>query len=657
MTWQLVLQNSPILPIHAALLPTGKVLFIAGSGNNPANQNTPNGSAVWDYQKGTFVQPTTPINPEGRPVDLFCAGHSFLSNGSLLVAGGTLQYDPFKGLPDALIFDHNTEKWNYNVEWMNYGRWYPTLVTLGDGRIFAVSGLDVNGNLAVVPEIYDPSKDTWIKYKAASPLALYAHLFLLSNGNLFYSGACFGDNNGVSPRILTLPTDITQPITQTPVMGLQDINYSNQAVSLLLPPAQDQKVMIIGGGSHGTATKRVNIVDLKVNTPTYTAAPSLNFARMHHNAVILPDRTVFVCNGSGAEESENQAARAAEIYDPATNTWKVVSMAGVVRLYHSIALLLPDGRVLTGGGNPKRINEAGGYDEMRLETYSPAYTSQTRPVIQDAPTVVNYGSIFTIETPQAANIKWVSLIRPMATTHGLDTDQRLVNVPINSRTSTSLTVQLTANPNLAPPSSYMLFITDNAGIPSIAKWVQVGVPTTQPKLTVYLHQNFGGVSQSFPIGIYRANRGDFNIIGNDTITSLKVPAGFVARFCKDETGGNCVQYGAGDYPDVGSAFNDQISFIEVRSTSDRLQVTAASDRNLTGNSQSFPIGTYRGNQGDLNIVGNDKITSLRVPIGLIARVCTNADGTGVCREFPAGTYVSVGNDLNDAISFIEVRAN
>jgi hypothetical protein len=657
MTWQLASQNSPILPLHAALLRTGKILFIAGSGNDPTNQNTPNGSAVWDYENDTFVQPTTPINPEGEPVDIFCAGHSFLSDGRLFVAGGTLQYDPFHGLPDALIFDPNTEQWNYNVEWMNYGRWYPTLITLGDGRIFAVSGLDVNGNLAVVPEIYDPSKDTWTKYKATSRLALYAHLFLLSNGKLFYSGACFGGNNGVSPRILTLPTDITQPITETPVSGLQDINYSNQAASVLLPPAQDQKVLILGGGSNGTATKRVNIVNLNATTPTYTAAPPLNFARMHHNAVILPDRTVFVCNGSGAEENGTKAARTAEIYNPATNTWTVVQTATVVRLYHSVALLLPDGRVATGGGNPLRVNESGGYNELRLEIYSPAYTSQTRPVIQNAPTVLNYGGTFTIETPQATDIKWVSLIKPMATTHGLDTDQRLVDVPINSRTSTSLTVQLTTNPNLAPPSWYMLFITDNAGIPSIATWLQVGVPNPQPQVTVYLNQNFGGVSQSFPIGIFRANRGDLNVIGNDTISSIKVPAGLVARFCKNETGGDCVQYGPGDYPNIGTALNDKISFIEVRSTSDRLQVTAASERNLTGNTQSFPIGTYKANQGGLNIVGNDKISSLRVPVGLIARVCTNADGTGVCREFTAGTYVYVGDDLNDKISFIEVRAN
>jgi len=655
MPWQLVSQNSPILPLHAALLRTGKVFFIAGSGNDPTKHNTPNGSVVWDYQNNTFVQPTTPINPEGGPVDLFCVGHSFLSDGRLFSAGGTLQYDPFHGLPDTLIFDPTTQQWIYTTDWMNYGRWYPTLVTLGDGRIFAVSGLDVNGNLAVVPEIYDPSKDTWTKYQPCSPFSLYAHLFLLSNGKLFYSGACFGNNNGISPRILTLPTNFTQPIAETPVNGLRDIDFSNQAASLLLPPAQDQKVMIIGGGNNGTATNRVDIVNLNAATPTYTAGAPLNFARMHHNAVILPDRTVFVCNGSSQEENGNQASRTAEIYNPATNTWTVGETATVTRLYHSIAVLLPDGRVATGGGNPQRVNEPGGYDELRLEIYSPAYISRTRPVIQNAPTVVNYGGTFTIQTPQAANIRWVSLIKPMATTHGLDTDQRLVDVPINSRTSTSLTVQLTTNRNLAPPSSYMLFITDNAGTPSVARWMQVSTTTSQAQVTVYLNTNFTGASQRFPIGIFRADRGDLNIVGNDTISSIRVPTGLVARFCRNETG-DCVQYGSGNYSNIGT-LNDAISFIEVRSTSGRLQVRASSDRNLTGDSQDFPIGTYRADQGGLNIVGDNSISSLRVPVGLIARVCTEVNGTGVCQEFGAGTYVYVGDNLNDAISYINVRAN
>lgn len=469
MSWQVLSYNCPINPIHAALLRTGKIFFFTGSGNDANKQGETRGSAVWDVNAGTFTRPTTPNDAAGQPLDLFCAGQSFRPDGKLMVAGGTLQYDPFYGSTTALLFNPSTEQWE-RIASMNRGRWYPTVVTLGDGRIFALSGLDVNGSLDSNPEIYSSSFGWKVFSRSTSRLPMYSHLFLMSNGKLFYSGGYF-ENTGVSPRILTLPGKFNQAISEQAVSGLQDANFGEQAASVLLPPAQDQRVMILGGGNgfFGAATRRVNIVNLSASSPTYTVAASLNYARMHHNAVILPDRTVFVCNGSQAGENVSQSNLPAEIYNPATNTWRVVETPNVSgRVYHSVVLLLPDGRVVAAGGNPDR-----GIEERRLEIYSPAYMSQTRPVIQSAPQTVGYGGGITIQTPQAGNIKWVSLIRPMATTHSCDTEQRLVDVPINSRTSTALTVTVTSNRSIAPPGYYMLFITDNNNIPSVARWIQV----------------------------------------------------------------------------------------------------------------------------------------------------------------------------------------
>lgn len=466
--WQVLPYNAPILPIHAALLRTGKVLFFCGSGNDPARLNTPYDSVVWDVNKGTFSRQAAPLDSNNQPIDLFCAGHSFRHDGLLMVAGGTLRYDPFYGSLWAFMFDPITEKW-LKRQSMNNGRWYPTLLTLGSGRIFALSGPDKDGRLNRQPEIYSTTfPNGWNAFPTTSPFAPYAHLFLLSSGKIFYSGAQMGGNYGVPPTILTLPGTFTQSITEKVVTGLQAPTFGNQSASVLLPPAQDQKVMIIGGGSGNTATNRVNIVDLKATNPTYVAARSLNYARMHHSAVLLPDRTVFVCNGSKMSEDTTQSMLPAEIYNPATNTWTVVAKQTVPRVYHSVALLLPDGRVAIAGGNPKRT-----VNELRLEIYSPAYMSRSRPIIQTAPQTLNYGVQFTIQTPQAGNIKWVSLIRPMATTHSCDTDQRLVDVVINSRNTTSLNVTLTNNRNIAPAGWYMLFISDNNGTPSIAWWTRL----------------------------------------------------------------------------------------------------------------------------------------------------------------------------------------
>ena len=472
-SWQLLPYECPINPVHAALFHTGVVFIIAGSGNDPDNVEDPAGSAVWKESQGKFDRPTTPLAADGLPLDIFCVGHSFLSDGRLICNGGTLQYSPFFGLPASLVFDPTTEEWT-DVKSMSHGRWYPTVITLGDGRVLAVSGLDENGLLETYQSIYSDATSDWTYFtQPTSELPMYAHLFQLSSGKIFFSGACFKKTD-VLPRILTVPTDHTQPIREMPVGGLQKADYVEQAASVLLPPAQDQKVMIVGGGNdiEGEATNRVNIVDFKSSSPTYKPAAPLNSARMHHNAVLLPDRTVFVCNGSTKGEDESGATLIPEIYNPATNTWTLAAKASVVRLYHALALLLPDGRVFTAGSNPDNP-EGGTFEEKRLEIYSPPYMSQKRPVIQSAPQTVKYGGTITITTGNARNIKWVSLIKPMATTHGLDTEQRLVDLAIDSRTSTSLTVTVTRNPNLAPAGWYMLFINDRNSVPSVAKWIHL----------------------------------------------------------------------------------------------------------------------------------------------------------------------------------------
>ncbi|NMG10416.1 galactose oxidase early set domain-containing protein [Brasilonema sp. UFV-L1] len=478
-SWQLLSYSCPINPIHAAVLRTGRILFIAGSGNNPNNTSTTNGAAVLNLSNGTFTRPTTPTDGTGSPFDLFCVGHSFLSDGRLMCVGGTEQYDPFVGLTLAVIFDPSTNQWVKESNQPDGARWYPTVITMGDGRVVAIGGIDeTGGQVDNYPESYLPGNPgTWSYFSGAelgwayptSRFPMYSHLFLMQDGRLFFSGAYF-ESTGVATSILTLPTSYQGQIIETPVSGLQNPDYGDQAASVLLPPAQDQKVMIIGGGNgyYGNTTTRVNIIDLKASSPTYTAAAPLNFKRMHHNAVLLPDRTVFVCNGGAMGEDANQGTRTPEIYNPATNTWTTAATAQKTRLYHALAVLLPDGRVLTTGGNPAR-----GTEEKSIEIYSPAYMSQTRPTISSAPTSATYGATITVNTSQANSVKWVHLIRPMATTHGLDTDQRLVDLPISSRTSNSVNVTVTSNRNIAPPGYYMLFIVNNSNVPSQAKWIQI----------------------------------------------------------------------------------------------------------------------------------------------------------------------------------------
>ena len=180
-----------------------------------------------------------------------------------------------------------------------------------------------------------------------------------------------------------------------------------------------------------------------------------------------------------------------------------------------------------------------------------------------------------------------------------------------------------------------------------------GGSESKPVVTAYQHSNFGGTSQTFSTGVYAANKGNFNIVGNDQISSLRVPQGYVAKVCENETQqGVCRTYEAGDHTSVGSDLNDKISYMEISAVSSEVKVYQHS--NFGGTSQSFSMGEYAARDGKFNIVGNDQISSLRVPQGLVAYVCENESQQGVCRTYEAGDHSSVGSDLNDKISYMEI---
>jgi len=456
--WELLPCDSKVLAVHAVLMHTGRVLFFAGSGNNVPRFNAHDvRSVVWDYEAGTFHTPVTPF-------DVFCAGQTVLPDGKVLVAGGTQQYDPFLGLQSSWFFDPTLEEW-IRLSNMAFGRWYPTLVTLGDGRAIAVSGINQ------ASEIFSPMTG-WSTLPHGTDLPLYPHLLVLADGTVFYTGGQLGQ--------ATLDARKINPLTagETIVSGLRNQNNRDEAFSVLLPPAQNQTVMVFGGGGPQHATNKTDIVDLNAASPHYVAGPDMAHARGLHNCVILPDRTVLVSGGGYRGETRADAVHQAELYDPATNAFRSAGNQLVSRLYHSIALLLPDGRVITAGSNPDR-----GDDELRLELYHPPYLFHgPRPFIQDVPREWIYGNEVAIHTPQASEIKWAHLIRPMAVTHSDDTSQRLIDLPIRERDACHLHVAVTENPNLAPPGWYLLFLCDNAGIPSVARWIHLDRRPIVPKM-------------------------------------------------------------------------------------------------------------------------------------------------------------------------------
>jgi hypothetical protein len=492
-SWKVQSFFSQVLPVHAALLPGGDVLFFAGSGSSQKRFDSPDFgdvtkgvamSTVWSPPGDTFTEPATLRAADHRPFDLFCGGDAFLPDGRLLSAGGTKEY-AFTGRADVAVFDPTTGQWSFTAP-MAHGRWYPTLITLGDGRVLATTGLDVHGGdtSRAVMEIYDAGPEKWqpLHFAVGFPgLPLYAHLFLLDDGRVFFTGGRMDDGLDVQPCLFDLGQD---PVPTQPVPDLLDPVRRNQSASVMLAPVQDQRVLVIGGGPVGKADKthatdRVSLVDLAAADVRYRAAAPMCLGRMHLNAVLLPDRTVFVSGGSLKQEDEPLARLQSELYDPDADAWRLMATATVPRLYHSTALLLPDARVVAAGGNPEGGDSVPWLppdknEEMRLEVFSPPYLFRgPRPTITAAPDACSYGEQITLTTPQAAEIRWVSLVRNGVTTHSFDAGQRLVDLPITGRTATTVRVGVPANPNLAPPGWYMLFLVDDDGVPSTARWVHL----------------------------------------------------------------------------------------------------------------------------------------------------------------------------------------
>lgn len=497
--WEDVEYRFNNLPIHTALLHTGKVLAFGGSGNDETRLENPYPAELFDPKTGTVEK----VDQE-LAGDIFCAGHSFLSDGKLLVAGGTDSYDGdildifnlpgfpmFGGLDQAYLFDPVSENWT-RVSDMDVGRWYPTLVTMGDGSVVTAAGLTKHFPWVTLRKIekYTTEKG-WDTIKGVGRwLPLYPRLHLLPDGKIFYAGS-YNSHYTFPFSLKAFPTAVLDIETgRWTDYSLPKEAERQEGASVLLPfrpqDGYDARVLLCGGGTPGgsKATADTEIINLSVENPKWRSTENMRFARYYTYAVLLPDGNIFVAGGrsgsrghiddmeydelSGAVPSHPNAIHEAELFNPDTESWETLASMEVDRLYHSGALLLPDGRVMMSGSNPKRR-----VNELRIETYKPPYLFKgPRPSIGDLPDVISYGDKFDIETSNSIEIDEVVLIRQCSTTHCLTTDQRLVELPIQDKGNNFVSTAIPDNPNLLPPAYYMLFILRD-GVPSIGKFIHV----------------------------------------------------------------------------------------------------------------------------------------------------------------------------------------
>jgi hypothetical protein len=507
--WRTLPYTMPINPVHIALLNTGMVLVVSGSGNVATETNFR--SALWDPAAGTIAVTSN------MPWDMFCNGMVTLPDGRVFVNGGNLQYDPFHGELRSAVYDPASGVFT-DVQNMAHGRWYPTVTTLGDGRVMTFSGLTETGATNTAVEFYTAGSGWSGESAAGWTPPLYPRMHLLTDGRVLYSGSGRGSR-------------IFNPATKTWTAVIATMNYANSrtyGTSVLLPlsPADNyrNRVMIFGGGNPSTNT--TEIIDPLAPTPAWTFGPPMSQPRIEMNATILPNGKVLATGGSLNDEDAATASLNADLYDPATNTFSSAGQNAYARLYHSNSLLLPDGTVALAGGNPVR-----GTYEARLEIYSPAYlfnadgTPAPRPAISGVSSPsVSFGDTFQIFTPDAASIASAVLIRPGTPTHAFDMNQRMVKLSFTSGAG-MLTATAPPNGNVAPPGYYMLFVLNGAGVPSVATFVQLGAapPNQAPTATI--------VSPSSNVSVTAGQAVTFAGSGSD-------PDGTIASYAWTFPGGN-----------------------------------------------------------------------------------------------------------------------
>lgn len=519
-----------VYAVHGVLLRTGRVLLFSGRVENAAYLYR-----SWTFDPTGWEPPADPPAVEGRwflsrfdpgganasppgppprwsndpTIDLFCAHHVVLEDGRVLVvggAGGQSEGDA-RGNRAVYTYDPVAERWDKGPHLLQRGRWYPTAVTLPDGRFAVFSGRQqASKNIEPTAEVLGlPALQPAIVSGGDRPLYIYPGMVLVRGGRIFYVPTAWlyedanttadvlaGEGPTASFRFTaatqgvwtnyTEPGDPSQPLRPT-------TPYREEGSFVLLPPAQAGRVLVVGGGfphdSLGTGTQdpaarlaSCEILETQGAAPRWVPAGNMHLGRSNVHVVVLPDGKVLILGGhDGVKRNHANDQNRAELFDPTvpydaanpTAAFTQVAEMHASRNYHAVALLLPDARVLVAGGED---NQHHGGNQTSLEVYEPPYCHNgARPDIVDVRETsgpddrIAYGGEFLVEYSHTDPVARVVLMRPAAPTHHTDTEQR--HVPLNFVTEAPglLRVTVVDDPSVAPPGWYMLFLLDAAGRP------------------------------------------------------------------------------------------------------------------------------------------------------------------------------------------------
>ncbi len=452
----------PINAIHLALLPDGRILDY---GSDEQGQQT--GALlydIWDPVQGTGIDAHL-VLPNTTSTDIFCGATSVMwDTGKVMMTGGDLTVNGVRNYANnkTTIFSPATDTVANGVP-MHYPRWYPTIVPLPNGDKLVLGGWITRENgsdpvkPAVTPEVYHAGTG-WRSLSGVSVTDwYYPRAFVAPSGNVFH----------------VEPSGTMSGITTSGTGAIQTYNGVVPLANSYLPT-----VMFAPGKLLSIRKASVVVIDINGTQPAVTPTNTLDQLRDDASATLLADGQVLVNGGSTVHNALTGVAYTTQIWNPATGAWTTGATAAKPRLYHSNALLLPDGSVLTaGGGSP------GPVINLNAEIYYPAYLYRQdgsgmpapRPAILDAPSGgIRVGGAFTVTMNSTARVGRVTLVRAGTATHASNFEQRFIDLTTAlQQNGQRLALTLPANPNVVLPGYYLLFVFNAAGAPSVARQILV----------------------------------------------------------------------------------------------------------------------------------------------------------------------------------------
>lgn len=465
--WGPVIPWTPHIPVTGAQLPDGRLLTFASNQRTtfPIAQEFTY-AAVWDPVTGAFTE----LNNTRH--DMFCGGVSLLPDGRVVVNGGR------NTVTLSSIFDPRTGQWSAMPN-MQDPRWYNTSVALSDGSVFTAAGTGAPDTAERWSANAGWMRYTNINWGMISNMGGFESIWhpfltLAPNGRLFHFGPTLNMNwvDTAGSGALT-PAGISVP-------GAYYAKDSAWAV-------YDEGKILVAAGVMGHGDERASnqcyTVDLTGAAPAAAPAAPMNTPRRFSNSVILPSGEVMVVGGntSGEKFSDNGTVLTPEIWNPRTGQWRNVANMSVPRNYHSLAFLLPDGRVWSGGGG--LAGNAADHRDAQLYTPSCLFnadgTLAARPVISQAPASINHGMSFAVNaTPGLAKFAFIKL---SSATHSMNTDLRHLSLPFTETSAGVYSITAHANRHVMTPGCWMLFAVQPSGVYSVSKIIQV---TTSSELAL-----------------------------------------------------------------------------------------------------------------------------------------------------------------------------